>query len=245
MQGKRALGAVILVMLTGVLVSKPFAEELDARALLERMSSEIAGLQQFIVRGEAYADARLPAGQIIQHASDVTLRIRRPDAMRLTVRTIDGAKELYFGGGLLALYSEMENLYAQAEVKGGIDKAADFAVNEVGIDAPMLDLLSNNIAERLQKDAQAVQYLGQDIIRGKQMDHVAIRLPEIDVQIWVASEGRSLPGKMVISSKWEGGSPRTSVFFDWNTDPGFTDEAIRFVPPANASEIDFLLENSQ
>ncbi|MGI9286566.1 MAG: hypothetical protein ACR2P1_14365 [Pseudomonadales bacterium] len=43
------------------------AQEVDAKTMLERMSAEIAELDSFIVHGDAYADARLDAGQIIGH----------------------------------------------------------------------------------------------------------------------------------------------------------------------------------
>jgi hypothetical protein len=237
---KSAWLAVIAIMLAGS--SSLSAEEVDARALLGRMSEEIAGLDSFVLRGEAYVDARLAAGQLIEHSSEVTMRIRRPDLMRLTMADGEGVKELYFGGGLLTLYSQKENFYTQAKIPGGIEAAADFAVNEVGIDAPMLDFLSNSIASRLQQDAEKVQYLGPSLIRGNTFDHVAIRLPEIDVQIWIAAKGLPLPGKMVISSKWEGGSPRTVVFFSWDTEPDFPADNVKFVPPQDATEIELVLD---
>jgi hypothetical protein len=239
------LGLATLLALSGSFSVYGLTSEVAPESLLKRMSDEIASLDHFIVRGEVYADARLPAGQIIQNASDVTLRIRRPDAMRLTLRTIDGAKELYFSNSVLTLYSEVEKFYAQADIVGDIDAAADFAVNKVGIDAPMLDLLSNNVATQLQQDAEKVQYIGQDMIRGSKHDHVAIRMPEVDVQIWIAATGKSLPGKMVISSKWEGGSPRTVVFFNWQTEPDFPSGTLKFETPSDASEVDFLLEHSE
>jgi hypothetical protein len=239
----KSMGLAILVTLPGVFPVHVFAAEIEPESLLKRMSDEIADLDRFEVHGEAYADARLPAGQIIQYASDVTLRIRRPDAMRLTLRTIDGAKELYFGNGVLTLFSDIEKFYAQTEVAGDIEAAANFAVDKVGIDAPLLDLLSNNVASQLQQDAEMVQSLGQDMIRGSKYDHVAIRMPEVDVQIWIASKGKPLPGKMVISSKWEGGAPRMVVFFNWDTNPDFPSSTLKFVPPADASKVDFLLEH--
>jgi hypothetical protein len=53
------------------------AQEPDPRELLKRMSDEIAGLQSYIINGEAYSDARLDAGLIIEHSAQATLRIRK------------------------------------------------------------------------------------------------------------------------------------------------------------------------
>ena len=241
----RLYGATIMFVVSSVFSSSGFTSDNEARALLEAMSDEIAGLNSFVVKGEAYTDARLEAGQIIEHASVVTLRVRRPDAMRLTLSSIDEVKELYFGNNILVLYSQTENFYAQTKVEGDIETAANYAVNEIGIDAPMLDMLSNNIASQFRRDAEKLQLIGQDIIRGELHNHIAFRLPEIDVQIWIAANNKPLPRKMVITAKWEGGSPRTVVFFEWDTNPGFKNDAVRFTPPADASEIEFLLESQE
>jgi hypothetical protein len=241
----KILGLTALMNLSGVFSLQSLAEEIDPKALLKGMSDEIAGLERFVVRSEAHIDTRLPAGQIIQHTSDVTLRIHRPNAMRLTLSTINGRKELYFSNGLLTLFSDIQKFYAQQKVEGDIEAAVDFAVNDVGIDLPMLDFLSNNIASRMQQDADEVQYLGQDLVDGSRHHHIGIRLPEVDVQIWVASTGKPLPGKMVLSAKWEGGAPRTVLFFTWETEPDFPAESVKFSPPADAKKIEFLLEPSE
>ena len=132
---------------TAVIASSLFAvstsaQAADPRELLERMSTELAGLDSFILSGDAYADARLDAGQIIENSSQVTMRVRKPDAMRLTMRNEEGVKEVVFGSGVLTLYSEKDNFYAQTEIPEGLGAAVDVAINDVGIDAPMLESMS-------------------------------------------------------------------------------------------------------
>jgi hypothetical protein len=216
------------------------AQEPDARALLSRMSAEIAALESFIVEGDAYADARLSAGQIIEHASHVTLRVRRPAMMRITKRVSEHTTDVFFGGGQLSVYNDENNYYAQAQLTEEIAAAAEFALDEIGIEAPFLDFVSANISDNLLQDAEQVRHLGTSLIRGDIFDHIAIRTPEIDIQIWIASEGRPLPGKMAISSKWEGGSPRFVAFLNWDTDPSIPADTFRFVPPQGATEIEFV-----
>ncbi len=235
--------AGLAILSASFLANMTSAGDEDPRALLKQMSAEISGLNSFVLRGELYSDARLEAGLLIEHASEVTMRVRRPNAMRLTVSTLENVKELYFGEGLLTFYTSKDNFYAQTKAPGDIAETADFAVNKVGIDAPLLDFLSTSLAARLQEDAQEVQYMGPSLIRGQRYHHIAIRLPEIDVQIWVAAKGRPLPGKMALSSKWEGGAPRTVTFFEWDTAPEFPSGKLKFTPPKDSSEIEFVLDN--
>jgi hypothetical protein len=230
------------IVLAGTLASSAFAQEADPRALIERMGAEVAALDRFILSGEAYADASLGAGQIIQNSSEVTMQVQKPGSMHLTRHDTEDNKDLYFSGGVLSIYTESLKFYAQTNVPEGLGAAVDFAVEEIGIDAPLLDFVSNDMAETLMADADEVQLIGTSLVRGKLYEQIAIRTAEVDIQMWIASEGRPLPGKMVISSKWEGGSPRFVVFMEWNTNPEFPADTFNFVPPNDATKIDFITQ---
>ena len=232
---------VTLGIVAGAFAAGASAQELDAKVLLEQMSAEIAGLDSFIVHGDAYADARLDAGQIIEHASQVTLRLhRQPGSIRITNRNSEGTREIFFDDGLLSVYGSNDKFYAQTTIPKDVESMLDFAVNEVGVEAPLLDFVSSNVANDLLQDTDDVSYLGTSLIRDEIFHHIGIRTADVDIQIWVASKGRPLPGKLVISSKWEGGSPRFVAFFKWDTDPDFQRNLFRFDPPGDAIEVEFL-----
>ncbi len=223
----------------GLFVNLAIAQEPDPRDLIKRMSKEIAGLQSYIINGDAYADARLEAGLMIEHASQATVQVRKPDTVRITNKTAEDLKELFFHSGVLTVYTKSNNFYGQTLIPEGATAALDYAVDELGIDAPMLDFVSGGVAERLLATSTDVLYLGTSLIRGKVYEHVAIRTPEIDIQLWIAAEGRPLPGKMSLSAKWGDGSPRTTVFMDWNTSPDFQKNDIQFDLPEDAIKISF------
>ena len=229
----------------GAFASSASAQEPDAKTLLEQMSAEIAALDSFIVQGDGYSDARLAAGHIIEHASQVTLRLRRPGSIRITNRNTEYTKEIFFDDGLLTVYSTNGNLYAQTEIPKGMGSALDFAVNELGIEAPLLDFVSRDIAGHLLEDSDELRYLGTSLIRDVVFHHLGIRSQEVDVQLWIASEGRPLPGKIAISSKWEGGSPRFVAFLKWDTDPVFPRDSFTFYAPEGAVAVGFLLDVQQ
>jgi hypothetical protein len=64
----------------------------------------------------------------------------------------------------------------------------------------------------------------------------------VDVQLWIATKGRPLPGKLVITSKWEGGSPRFVAFFDWQVNPNLPSTSFSFDPPDDAVAVKFLID---
>jgi hypothetical protein len=222
------------------------AEDSDtAKDILKKMNAEINSLQKFVITGDGYADARLPAGQIIEHSQDVTLRMSRPDTLRISNYGEDNMSEIFFGENVLSVYREKEGFYAQTKLPLDMDEAVDFAVNEIGIDAPVLDFVSSDVAKHLLIGADSIEYFGLSRFRGLNHHHIGIRTPETDIQLWVSAEGLMLPRKISISAKWEAGSPRSVYFFDWNVDPDLKPKSLRFVPPDGATKIEFDLDTAE
>ncbi len=242
---KQSGALVSLIALTCWPIGNIHAEDDQATKVITSMGAAIASLDNFIVSGDGYVDARMDAGQIIEHSMDVTMRMSRPNAMRITNHNAESTQEIYFGNGVLTVYSQTHNFYAQTDLPAGVDEAVSFAVNELGIDAPMLDFVASDVAGNFLRDAETVDYLGLSRFRDMTYHHIGIRMAEIDLQVWVAAEGPPLPGKMAISSKWEAGSPRSVFFFNWNTDPDFSGKSFRFEPPEGSTRIEFDLDSNQ
>jgi hypothetical protein len=216
------------------------AEEQDPEALIMSMAEAIAGLETFRIDGDAYADAGLPAGQIIEHSTQVTARVHRPGTMRLTMRTTESTKDLYFNDGVLTLFNHEKGFYGQEEIPSNIDAAIDYAIDEFGIDAPLMDFLSENAGATLLADAQQVDYFGTELVRNQVHHHIGIRHEEIDVQVWISAEGPMLPGKISISNKWVGGAPRFVGFLTWDTEVDIPAGVLKFEPPEGATRIQIL-----
>ena len=231
--------AIAVLLTCGLFASPLSAQDPDPRASLERMGAAVAGLDSYRISGDTYADARLEAGLIIEHAMQATLSVRKPDSVRITNKTSEDLKELFFAAGVLTVYTQSRNFYGQTEIPAGVEAALDYATEELGIDAPMLDFVTGKVAERLLRDATDVQHLGTSLIRDHIYEHIVIRTAEIDIQLWIATEGLPLPGKMALSAKWDGGAPRTVVFMDWDTNPDIPSGALEFEPPDGAVKISF------
>lgn len=236
---KQAGSKTLVSVLTFWLIGSACAQDYEPIDLINEMSAEIASLDSFVITGEGYVDTSLVAGQVIEHSMDVTLQMKRPGAMRITNRDAESTKEIYFENGIFTVYNDALKFYAQTDIPGDVDAAARFAVDEIGIDAPMLDFVVNDVGKYLLEDSESIDYLGLSLFRQMTYHHIGIRAPEFDLQIWIPAEGPPLPGKLAISMKWEAGSPRSVLFFNWNTNPDIGAEAFSFVPPASATRIEF------
>lgn len=235
---KRLICVALIVV--AAISGSVLAQEPDPKELLARMSAEIAALESFVLSGDAYADARLDAGQIIEHSYDVSMSVRKPSQLRLTNRSGENTKELFFDAGVLTAYNSDRNYYAQKPIPDSVLVAIDFALNDMGILAPLLELISRNYIENVVGGEGEVAYMGTSLFRGEVHDHIAIRGSEIDMQLWIAAEAPHLPKKMALVSKWESGAPRLVGFMNWDTSAELSDDLFVFVPPKGATEIQFV-----
>ena len=207
--------------------------------VLTEMDAYLAGIDNIELRALNSADVRLDAGLMAGQATDVHIRARKPGSFRATIVGDEKNVELYISGGLLTVFTPERKYYGQAEAPDSIGAALDYALEELGIDAPMSDFFQKNIADNLLMDVHTGLYLGLSRIRGVRCHQLALRHPEFDVQFWVATGEEPLPQKVVITSIWEGGSPRFTSLLKWNTSPSFAAETFDFTAPPGAMKINF------
>ena len=219
----------------------PAVRDAEAVAVLQAMSGYLAGLDRFAVSGEGSADARLDAGLIVANPIEVEMRAQRPGSLH--IRRFDGAEtqHLYVNDGTITLYHSARGFYATADVPEGIEAAMGFALEELDIEAPLMDLLHHDVFEHLAGSSDPVLYLAENSrVAGTDCHHIAIRNAEVDIQIWVEEGERPLPRQLILTSKWEGGSPRFVARLEWDLEPDFGEDAFRFEAPEGVSRIDFL-----
>ena len=166
----------------------------------------------------------------------------------MNISSFDGeaTKGIYFHDGLLTVFNSANKLYAQASIPKEIDAAMEFALEELEVEAPMMDLLYKDASAHLIGSDETILYLtDKSRIGGTDCHHLAIRGSEVDVQLWVEEGDRPLPRKIMITSKWEGGTPRFTANLNWDTNPQFEPGLFEFKAPEGATKIEFVTESSQ
>ena len=212
-----------------------------AVAVLKAMSGLLAGLEQFSVSGEGSTDARLDAGLIVANPIEVEMSVQRPGSLHIS--RFDGVEtqHLYLQENTMTLYHTARGFYARTQVPDGIEAAMGFALEELAIEAPLMDLLHHDVFSYLAGTSDSVLYLSdKSRVDGVDCHHIAIRDAEVDIQIWVEEGQRPLPRQLILTSKWEGGAPRFVARLYWNLEPDFSEDTFNFVPPEGVSQIDFL-----
>lgn len=214
----------------------------DAQAIevLKSMSEFLAGLERFTVTGNGSTDGRLDAGLIVSNPMEVKLRVQRPGSLQISRFDGETTKHIYLNEGLLTLYDTAKRYFATADVPDGIEAGMAFALEQFGIEAPLMDLLYKDVFAHLAGTSDPVLYLtGKSRVGGADCHHIAIRSPEVDIQLWVEEGDRPLPRQLILTSKWEGGAPRFVAQMNWDLEPDFANSDFEFTAPEGASRIDF------
>jgi hypothetical protein len=239
------MGLVGILLAVGAVSAQESAVRQDANAIevLKSMSAYTASLDRFMIGGVTLTDARLGEGLMVSNSVEVKALVDRPGSLRIV--GFDGVekKELYFHNGTLTVFNSARNFYAQASVPEDIDAAMEFALEELEVEAPFLDLIHRDPTHLLSQSEETILYLTDKArIAGVDCHHIAIRGPESDVQLWVEEGDRPLPRKIIITSKWEGGSPRYIANLAWETEPEFKEVTFEFRAPEGAENIGFAHE---
>jgi len=237
------LGAALAVMVSSSLAQ---SGEIDARAdqLLHQMSDYLAGLKQFSVHTENSLEVLLNSGEKIQYDTPAELIMQRPDKLKAE-RTGDIVnQEFYYDGKTLTLYHKDSNYFASIEAPDTIDATIDFARDYLGVYAPGSDLIYKDAYAVLTESAVSASYVGESVVDGTRCHHLAFRNDEVDWQIWIEAGDKPLPRKFIVTSKWMTGAPQfTLVTREWNLSPKITENTFSFVPPKEATQIDFVVLN--
>ncbi|MEH6590282.1 MAG: DUF2092 domain-containing protein [Halioglobus sp.] len=220
----------------------------DEKALnvLQSMSAYTEKLDQLVITSTSFSDARLPAGLMVSNASEIKLTVDRPGSMHISV--FDGleTKEIYFHEGNLTVFSSENKFYGQTKIPDKIEAAAEYVLEELELEAPLMDLIYRDIATQLMNSDDEIVYLtNKSRIDGVDCHHIAIRGPEIDLQLWITENDQPVPRRIMITSKWEGGTPRFVANMRWDSSPTINQDIFRFTAPEGSTDIGFAKDTQQ
>ena len=93
--------------------------------------------------------------------------------------------------------------------------------------------------ENLLHNITAAGYIGTSRIDGTECDHIAIRQPDVDWQVWIEKGDTPLPRKVVITTKKQPTQPQFIGTLKWDINPSIDSNLFTFTPPADAIRIKF------
>ncbi|MGH6950708.1 MAG: DUF2092 domain-containing protein [Vitreimonas sp.] len=214
------------------------AVDREALAALQRMGAYLRTLQSFEVQTNTTIDMVMAEdGQKLQFDGTGLYRVRRPNAFFIEQRTDRRHRQYFYDGSTFTVYSPRMHYYAQVAAPGTIIETINLAEERYNVFLPLTDLFYWGTPEDESENITSAQHVGFARVGDVAADHYAFRQGDVDWQIWIQRGERSLPLKIVITSREIEGEPQFSSLLRWNLNPRFRSAAFTFTPSGEARRI--------
>ena len=215
----------------------------DPGDLLRGAVDFLAGQPEVSVEAVVTYGAVQPSGQVLHFDLLQRVAVGRPDRLAWVTLDSDGTVQRGFvANGRATLLLEPANMWGVVDVPPSIDEAVDLLTTEYDLDVPFPDLLAANPSTRWAgDDVLAVEYVGEEWVQGAWTDHVALRKPWVDVEIWIRQGAEPFFSKMTVVFTEEEGRPSyTARFREWSTSHPDGAMTFGFTPPEGAQRVDLV-----
>ena len=224
----------------------PLAEDAgdlpDARGVVQRAIDFVSSHERLGFEVIATYEVLQDNGQKLQF--DMLQRVAFERGSRLYWVTLndDAATETaWCEGGTFTMIRQPANVWGQVKVPVSLPSAISTVADEYGVSVPFVDLLSGDAAEFwLGDDVEWVDYIGEAWAEGHWTDHVALRRPGADIQLWFRADDEPFPIKMTIVRTDDEGLPAFSARFrEWKMQ--IPDGSIPdFAPPEDGEQLEIV-----
>ena len=211
--------------------------------VIQDMTDYMQAHQELAFEALATYEVVQESGQKLQFDLEYSLVASRPDRLFWTTQSDDGSVDsVWYENGTFTMLKQPDNIYGQIEVPTTIGEMIGVVVDEYGITVPFMDILTGQARETIQDAAPSGWYVGTSWVNGAWTHHLALRAPDIDLEIWVGME-EPVPLKLTITWKHEVGMPSYMARFrKWNTSPSIDESVFYFEAPPGAELVEIVPE---
>jgi len=243
------LSYVITVAQTPQARQKPADKsgEIDPQAMaaLNRMNDYLKTLKAFKIHADVSKDELVDTNMKIQKSFSNEISVQLPDRLHANIAGDEQNLQFIYDGQTLTLYDAAGKHYATAPAPPTVARTLDAIRARYGIVFPLADFIQMSAQENLLQNITAAGYIGTSRIDGVECDHVAIRQPDVDWQVWIEKGESPLPRKVVITTKTQPTQPQYIATLKWDTTSSIDSNLFAFTPPADAVRIKFARRANQ
>ena len=215
----------------------------QAKALLMRMADYLAKAPAFSVHLDAGYDVVQATGQRIEFGQTRQILLRRPNQLRISATQSSGTRqEVFYNGSELVLFDPRENVFAKLSRSGSVDDMIHYLLGELQTPVPLSGLLLTTLPQELEARITEVALVERTMIAAAPVDHLAARMPDVDLQVWISQGEQPVPLRIILTYRNAPGQPQfRAALNDWNFSPAITEADFSFVPPAGAEAVAVLV----
>lgn len=208
----------------------------EARAVLDRMTRYLRGLQTFSIETQASRDEVVALGYKLQNNERSVIVVQRPNKLRADISGDIRNRTIVYDGTQLTMFSPDDAVFARTDAPNTLADLIGVLL-DIGVEMPLIDVLYQATAGTLTGDVRGGILVGESMINGVATDHLAFRQANVDWQLWVEQGARPLPRKILITTRYEVGDPQYQAILHWNLKPRIHKSTFEFAPPKGVTEI--------
>lgn len=233
---------VLYVVGTGLLLTTTiFATEQSAIDILNKAFSYTENMDKYaftsvIVEHEIQED-----GSIVPYKYHTSVKVDRPDKLRIDVKSEFMDRSHYINDGLYTLIEHKEGKYGQLKVPRTIDKALDSLFSHFDVKAPLASLVYSDMRKRVKFTSS--KYFGTERLNGVECDYVAFNNDVREVHVWISTGDFPQIRTYSITDTSKQPTSKTNTSVTWIKDPKIVDSDFIFSVPKSAVKISILPED--
>jgi hypothetical protein len=214
----------------------------DPRALaaLKAMSDRLTAAKSFTFRTHNTVPMLGPNLQWITLVGDARVALERPNRLFIERGGDQTPLQVYYDGKTLALHEPREKLFAEIPAPPTIDATLAEVLGPALAGFPYLEVLLADPYAALTASLGGALYVGHSTIDGVKTEHLALRSPGVDWEIWIGAEDK-LP--RLVQAKYVdlGKAPTiTTRFSDWSLNAQIPAATFTLEKAAGAQQIEFV-----
>ena len=216
----------------------------EGRDVMSRMLEFLTAHEQLGFEALVTYEAVQESGQMLHFDMVQRMAAHQPGRFWWTTlhddATVDSA---WFDRGEFTLLRQPANVWGQIDLPPNISDGVESLVFEYDLDVPFADMLIGDPMDVWLGEDVSVQYVGEAWVDGFWTDHVALRKPGADLEVWIRQGEEPFPVRRHINFTDENGAPSYSARYrKWVT--SLPDDAVTaFSPPPDAERIELVPVN--
>jgi len=230
---KKLLSATGVVLLLGGTVL--FAKEQSPKEIMDRAFAYIDSMDQYAFKAVVVDNETTEDGKINQYRFDVSVKVDRPDKLRVDTKGYLRDRSNYLNHGVYTMMDHEFNYYGQLQTPEKIDDALDYIFEKYGIYSPLAQLIYSNMHKRVKFITS--KNFGTMMVDGTECDYVAFSNYVREVHVWIAKGDNPLVKAYSIIDKTGEDDYRINTSLTWDTKAQISDSDFVFKVPKGAEKI--------
>ena len=216
-------------------------EEPEAREVVQRNIDFMGSQTQLLTEALVSYEAVQESGQRLHFDLLQRMAVQRPDKLHWVSLNDDGSTDsAWFTNGRFTLLRQPANLWGQIRVPPTIPEMVQRISDVYDLDVPFGDILAGDLTELwLGEEVTDIWWVGEAWVEGYWTDHVALRKPGADLELWVRKGDEPFLAKMTVAFTEADGQPTyVARFRKWATSVADVEADFSFVPPEGSEQVE-------